>query len=144
MFKEFREFALKGSFVDLAVGLIVGAATGKVVTSLVNDIVMAPIGSLIGKVDFNNLFVALDSSGNTYRTLAAAKAAGVPYIAYGTFIDTVLEFLIVLLVVFFIVKAMNRIRRAPEVTTRPCPYCATEIPKVATRCPACTSQVEPA
>lgn len=143
MFKEFREFALKGSFADLAVGLIVGAAVGKVVTSLVNDVIMAPLGALLGRVDFANLFVSLDPSGGSYRTLAAAKAAGIPYIAYGQFINTVIEFLLVMLVVFFIVKAMNKLRRTPEATTRPCPYCATDVPKVATRCPACTSEIAP-
>ena len=142
MFKEFKEFAVKGSVMDMAVGIIIGAAFGRIVGSLVNDVLMPPIGLLLGKVDFASLFISL--SGTTYDSLAAAKAAGAPTLNYGVFLNTVLEFLIVAFVVFLLVKQVNRLRREPAPaapTTKECPHCLTAIPIKATRCPACTSQL---
>jgi len=142
VFKEFKEFAVKGSVMDMAVGIIIGAAFGRIVGSLVNDVLMPPIGLLLGKVDFASLFISL--SGTTYDSLAAAKAAGAPTLNYGVFLNTVLEFLIVAFVVFLLVKQVNRLRREPAPaapTTKECPHCLTAIPIKATRCPACTSQL---
>ncbi len=144
MFREFKEFAMRGNVVDLAVGLIIGAAFGKIVTSFVNDILMPPIGLLAGRVNFENLFMAL--SGAHYNTLAEAKAAGVPTINYGLFINTVLDFVLVAFAVFLLVRWINRLRRQPEAatpTSRNCPFCLSSIPLKAVRCPHCTSQVEP-
>jgi large conductance mechanosensitive channel len=145
MWKEFREFAMRGNVVDLAIGLIIGAAFGKIVTSLVNDLIMPPLGLILGKVDFSNLFI--DLSGKSYPSLAAAKAAGAPTLNYGMFISNVLDFVIVAFAVFLLVRGINRLHRAPPPatpTTRPCPYCLTVVPLPATRCPACTSQIAPA
>jgi large conductance mechanosensitive channel len=142
VFKEFREFAIKGNVMDMAVGIIIGAAFGRIVGSLVNDVLMPPIGRLLGKVDFSNLFINL--SGTGYDSLAAAKAAGAPTLNYGLFLNTVLEFLIVAFAVFLVVKQVNRLKREPAPaapTTRECPHCLTAIPLKATRCPACTSQL---
>ena len=142
LLREFKEFVARGNVMDLAVAVILGAAFGKIVSSLVDDVLMPPIGLALGGVDFANLFVTL--GGGTYATLAAAKAAGAPVIAYGAFLNTVIQFLIVTLVVFLLVKQVNRLRRSPAAaapTTRDCPYCATAIPIRATRCPACTSQL---
>jgi large conductance mechanosensitive channel len=144
MFREFKEFAMRGSVVDLAVGLIIGAAFGKIITSFVNDILMPPIGLLAGRVNFENLFVAL--SGPHYNTLAEAKAAGVPTINYGLFLNTVLDFILVAFAVFLLVRWINRMRRQPAAatpTSRPCPYCLSSIPLQAVRCPQCTSQLGP-
>ena len=140
MLKEFREFAVKGNVIDLAVGIIIGAAFGRIVGSLVGDILMPPIGLLLGKVDFSNLFINL--SGTAYPSVAAAKAAGAPTLNYGMFLNTVLEFLIVAFAVFLVVKQANRLRREPapaDPTTKECPHCLTAIPIKATRCSACTS-----
>lgn len=148
MLKEFREFALRGNVIDLAVGVIIGAAFGKIVTSLVNDVLMPPIGLLLGKVDFSNLFISLN--GTAYPSLAEAKKAGAPTLNYGLFLNNVLDFVIVALVIFYLVRAINRIKRAePEgppaaPNTRPCPQCLSEIPLKARRCSHCTSAVEPA
>ncbi len=142
MWKEFKDFIARGNVLDLAVGIIIGLAFGKIVTSLVNDIVMPPIGLLLGKVDFNNLFINL--SGKSYATLAAAKEAGAATINYGVFINTIIEFLIVALVVFLLVKQINKMTRKPEPaapTTKECPYCFSAIAIKATRCPNCTSQL---
>lgn len=144
MWKEFKEFIMRGNVIDLAVGIIIGAAFGKIVTSLVNDIIMPPIGLLLGKVDFSNLFINL--SGQPYATLAEAKDAGAATINYGLFINNVIDFLIVAVAVFLVVRAVNRLRRKPEAapavpTTKECPYCFTAIPIKATRCPNCTSQL---
>ena len=142
MLKEFKEFALRGNVVDMAIGIIIGAAFGKIVTSLVNDILMPPIGFLTGKVDFSNLFISLSGS---YASLAEAQAAGAPTINYGLFINAVLDLIIVAAAVFFlIVRPMNRLRRVKEPapaapTTKECPYCFSAIPLKATRCPYCTS-----
>jgi large conductance mechanosensitive channel len=144
MLKEFKEFIARGNVIDLAVGLIIGAAFGKIVTSLVNDVIMPPIGMVLGKVDFANLFIPL--SGNP-KTVAEAKAAGIPTINYGSFINTLIEFLIIAFVIFLLVKAVNRMRRDPEQlppTVKACTYCFSDIPVQATRCPECTSQLLPA
>ena len=142
MFKEFRDFAARGNVVDLAVGVIIGAAFGKVVTSAVSDIVMPPIGMALGRVDFSNLFVALN--GTHYNSLAEAKAAGAPTLNYGLFLNTTFEFLIVAFAVFLLVKQVNRLKGPPVIDTRDCPFCYSKVALKATRCPACTSEVKPA
>jgi large conductance mechanosensitive channel len=142
MFKEFRDFAARGNVIDLAVGVIIGAAFGKVVTSAVNDVVMPPIGMALGRVDFSNLFVALN--GGTYASLAAAKEAGAPTLNYGMFLNTTLEFVIVAFAVFLLVKQVNRLKGPPVIDTRDCPFCYSKMALKATRCPACTSEVKPA
>jgi len=144
MIKEFRDFAARGNVVDLAVGVIIGAAFGKVVTSLVNDLIMPPIGMALGRVDFSNLFVALNRG--TYASLAEAKTAGAPTLNYGIFLNSCFEFLIVAFAVFLLVKQVNRFKKpeAPDTSMRECPFCVTKIPTKATRCPACTSEVRPA
>jgi large conductance mechanosensitive channel len=144
MIKEFRDFAARGNVIDLAVGVIIGAAFGKVVTSLVNDLIMPPIGMLLGRVDFSNLFVALD--GGTYASLAQAKAATppAPTLNYGLFLNTCIEFLIVAFAVFLLVKQVNRLKGPVMIDTRDCPFCFSKVAVKATRCPACTSEVKPA
>ena len=141
MLKEFKEFAMRGNVVDMAVGIIIGAAFGKIITSAVSDIIMPPIGLLLGRVNFNDLFFSLD--GKTYASLAAAKAASAPTINYGTFINTILDFLIVAFVIFMLIKQLNRaMPPAPVVvTTKECNFCASQIAIKATRCPNCTSQL---
>jgi large conductance mechanosensitive channel len=145
MLKEFKEFALRGSVVDLAIGVIIGGAFGTIVSSLVNDVIMPPIGLLLGGVDFTDLFIQLKAGtpGAPYATLADAQAAGAVTINYGLFINAVISFLIVAWVVFMVVKAINRMQREQEIapTTKDCPYCVTAIPLSATRCPNCTSQL---
>lgn len=139
-FIEFKEFAMRGNVVDLAVGVIIGGAFGKITTSVVNDIVMPCVGKLTGGVDFSNLFFALD--GKTYATLDAAKKAGAPVLAYGNFINVVVDFLLVAFAVFLLVKAVNRLH--PKEEAKPaeiCPFCKTEIPEGAERCPHCTSML---
>jgi large conductance mechanosensitive channel len=146
MMKEFKEFAVRGSVLDLAVGVIIGGAFGKIVSSLVDDVIMPPIGLALGNVDFTNLFINL--SDKSYPSVAAAKAAGAPTINYGIFLNNVITFLIVAFVVFLIVKQVNRLRRGEEEpaekTTKECPYCLSAIPIQATRCPHCTSELKPA
>ena len=143
MWKEFKEFALRGNVIDLAIGIIIGGAFGKIVTSLVNDVIMPPIGLLLGQVNFSSLFI--DISGKGYTTLAAAQEAGAPTINYGAFINTVIDFLLIALVLFFIIRAINKMQtpkpKAEEPATKDCPYCLSKIPEKATRCPHCTSQV---
>ena len=140
MFKEFREFAVRGNVIDLAVGVIIGAAFGKIVSSLVSDVIMPPIGMLIGGVDFRNMFVSL--SGGPYASLADAQKAGAPTINYGIFLNTVLEFLIVAFVVFLVVRWINRLSPPPAVVApKTCPFCASSIPVAAHRCPLCTSDL---
>jgi large conductance mechanosensitive channel len=142
MLKEFREFAMRGNVIDMAVGIIIGAAFGGIVTSLVNDVVMPPIGLLLGAVDFSDLFINL--SDTDYPSLAAAKEAGAPVIAYGAFLNTVINFLILAFVIFLVIKQINRLKGpapAPAPATRDCPRCATPIPLKATRCPHCTSEL---
>ena len=147
MFREFREFAMRGNVVDLAVGIIIGAAFGKIITSLVNDIIMPPIGLLLGRVDFSNLFINL--SGQPFASLAEARAAGAPTINYGVFLNAVMDFVIVALAIFLLVRSINRLARQPDAapaapTTRECPFCISAIPLRATRCPQCTSNLQAA
>jgi large conductance mechanosensitive channel len=138
IFKEFRDFAARGNVIDLAVGVIIGAAFGKVVTSAVNDIIMPPIGMALGRVDFSDLFVALDHG--TYASLADAKAKAAPTLNYGVFLNTAIEFLIVAFAVFILVKQVNRLKGPVVIDTRDCPYCFSKMAIKATRCPACTSE----
>jgi large conductance mechanosensitive channel len=142
---EFKEFAVKGNMIDLAVGIIVGGAFTTIVDSLVNDIINPILGIVIGKIDFSNLFITLD--GGDYSTLAAAEEAGAAVIKYGSFISNLINFIIMAFVVFLLVKAINKLRKpkeeAPaEPTTKICPYCQSEISIKATKCPHCTSDVE--
>jgi large conductance mechanosensitive channel len=143
MLKEFKEFAMRGNVMDLAVGVIIGAAFGKIVASLVDDVIMPPIGRLLGHVDFSNLFVSLN--GTHYDTLAAAKAAAAPTVNYGLFLNTLINFLIVALAVFLVVQQVNRWGRKPAPaaapTTKDCPQCAMAIPLAAKRCGHCTTQL---
>ncbi len=145
MWKDLKAFILRGNVIDLAVGIIIGAAFGKIVSSLVNDVLMPPIGLLLGRVDFSNLFVSL--SGKPYESLAAAKAAGASTINYGVFVNVVIDFLIVAVVMFFLIRGINKLSAKPKAappapTTKDCPYCLTAIPLKATRCPHCTSQLQ--
>lgn len=142
MIKEFKEFVMKGNVLDMAVGIIIGAAFGSVVTSFVSDVLMPPIGLLLGSVDFSNLFINL--SGQNFQTLAEAKKAGAATLNYGLFINTTINFLIVGFAVFLLVKQVNRLKKsapAPAPTTRECGFCFTAIPIKATRCPNCTSEL---
>ena len=144
MLKEFKEFAVRGNMVDLAVAVVLGAAFGAVVASLVKDVLMPPIGKVVGGVDFTDLFVALD--GRSYPSLKVAKDAGAATINYGVFVNTLINFVIVAFALFLVVKSVNRLRR-PAVaapTTKDCVYCAMAIPIKATRCPHCTSAVSAA
>ena len=145
MFKEFKEFAMRGSVLDLAIGVIIGAAFGAIVSSFVNDIIMPPIGLVLGRVDFANLFITL--AGQTYPTVKAAKEAGAVTINYGVFLNTVLNFVIVAFAIFMVIKQVNRMQRpapAAAPTTRECPYCKMTAALKATRCPHCTSELRPA
>ena len=145
MWKDFREFAMRGNVVDLAVAVIIGAAFGKIISSLVGDLLMPPLGLVLGQVDFSDLYINL--SGTDYSSLAAAKEAGAPTINYGVFINNVIDFFIIALAVFGLVRGINRLHQSPSPLppeTRPCPYCLTAIPTKATRCPACTSEVQKA
>jgi large conductance mechanosensitive channel len=151
MLKEFKEFALRGNVVDMAVGIVIGAAFGAIVTSLVNDIIMPPIGLLLGRVDFANLFILLKSGDPAppYASLADAQAAGAVTINYGLFISALIGFIIIALVVFLIIRGVNRMRREDEAppeepTTKECPFCFSEISIKATRCAHCTSELETA
>lgn len=142
MLKEFKEFAMRGNVVDLAIAVIIGGALGRIITSLVNDIIMPPLGLLLGDVSFADLFISLN--GKKYDSLAAAQTAGAATLNYGVFINTIIDFLIVVFVIFLIVKGINRLKRAPAPpapTTKDCPYCFTQIPIPATRCPNCTSDL---
>ncbi len=144
MFKEFKAFIMRGNVVDLAVGVIIGAAFGRIVTSLVNDIIMPPIGLLLGGANFSNLYISLN--GQHYNALADAQKVDAPTINYGLFINNIIDFLIVAFVIFLLIRAINRLLPPPPppaATTRDCPYCLSNIPKAASRCPNCTSQVEP-
>ena len=142
--REFREFIARGNVIDLAVGVIIGAAFGKIVTTLVEGIIMPPIGLLLGQIDFSSLFYVLDTSKGIPASLADAKTKGIPVIAYGQFVNDVIGFLIVALAVFLLVKQVNRLKREtppPPTVSKDCPYCATAIPIRARRCPNCTSEV---
>lgn len=141
MLNEFKKFVMKGNVLDLAVGIIVGAAFGKVVTSFVNDILMPPVGLLVGKVDFSNLFVSL--SGRSFETLVEARKAGAPTLNYGLFLNTAIDFLIVGFAVFLLVKLVSRLphEEPPAATSKECPYCISTIPLKASRCPQCTADL---
>ncbi len=141
MLKEFRSFALKGNVIDLAVGVIIGGAFGKIVTSVVNDIIMPIITLLTGKINFNDLFIALD--GKHYKTLESAKAAGVSTINYGAFITNTIDFIIIAFIIFMFIRQIEKLKKKPEKvpTSKECPYCKTDISISATRCPNCTSQL---
>ena len=146
MLKEFKEFAMRGNVLDMAVGIIVGAAFGQIVTSFVQDVMMPPIGRLVGHVDFSNLFVNLTETH--YDTIAAAKAAGAATLNYGQFLNTVVNFMIVAFAVFLLVRQVNRLAPKPTPVaapaTRDCPYCLSAVPAKATRCPHCTSELRAA
>ena len=140
MLKEFKEFIARGSVIDLAVALIMAAAFGKIITSLVDGIIMPPIGKLLGKVDFSNLFI--DLSGSRPESLAEAKAKGLPVIAYGAFLNDVITFLIIGFVVFLIIRQVNKRKKAQAaVDTKDCPYCLSAIPLAATRCSGCCGEL---
>jgi large conductance mechanosensitive channel len=143
MWKEFRDFAMRGNVIDLAIGVIIGAAFGKIVTSLVSDILMPPLGVVLGRVDFANLFI--DLSGKHYASIADAKTAGAATINYGLFINNIIDFLIVAFAVFLLVRQINRFMPKPAepapADAKDCVYCKTSIPKAATRCPHCTSEL---
>ena len=147
MFKDFKEFAMRGNVVDMAVGIVIGAAFGAMIKSLVADLIVPPIGLLLGNVDFTNLFVTLRAGkvAGPYASLAAAQAAGAVTLNIGVFINTVVSFVIVAYAVFLLIRGINRMQRAPEappaVPTKECPHCASEIPLKATRCPHCTSEL---
>ena len=141
MLREFKEFIARGNVIDLAVAVIIGAAFGKIITSLVEGVIMPPIGMALGKADFSNLFI--DLSGQHPVSLADAQLKGIPVIAYGMLINDIVNFLIVALIVFFVVKAVNRLRAAPPPppNTKDCPLCLTAIPLAARRCPACCADL---
>ena len=148
MFKEFKEFAMRGNVVDMAVGIIIGGAFGTIVMSLVTDILMPPIGLILGGVDFTDLFLTLKegASPGPYATLASAQEAGAVTVAYGLFLNSVVSFLIIALSVFFVIKGVNAMKRreeepSMEPTTKDCPYCLSSVPLKATRCPFCTSEL---
>ena len=144
MLKEFKAFVLRGNVVDLAIGVIIGAAFGKIVSSFVGDVLMPPIGLLLGKAEFSNLFINL--SGQNYPTVAAAKAAGAPTLNYGAFLQTIVDFVIVAFTVFLVIRQVNRLSppAPPAPATRPCPLCLSNIPPKATRCAHCSAEVKPA
>jgi large conductance mechanosensitive channel len=146
MLKEFKEFAMRGNMIDMAIGIIIGAAFGAIVQSLVSDIVMPPIGLLLSEVDFTNLFIVLKEGIKTvgpYASLTSAQAAGAVTINYGAFINTIIRFIIVAFAVFMLVRGVNRLKKKEEISSEPtikdCPYCLSHIPVKATRCPNCTS-----
>jgi large conductance mechanosensitive channel len=149
MLKEFKEFAMRGNVVDMAIGIIIGGAFGTIVKSLVADIIMPPIGLLLGGVDFSDLFITLKdgATNGPYLTLAAAQEAGAVVISYGVFVNALISFLIVAFAVFMLVKSINRLKREeqtappPDPTTKECAFCCSDIPIKATRCPSCTSEL---
>ena len=149
MLKEFREFAMRGNVLDMAVGIIIGAAFGTIVNSLVQDVIMPPVGVLLGNVDFSNIFIVLKEGtvAGPYASVAAAKSAGAVTINFGVFVNTIITFLIVAFAVFLLVRTINRLRRQEEAlppvpTTKECTYCFSSIPVKATRCPQCTSELK--
>lgn len=145
MLKEFKEFAMRGNVLDMAVGIIIGAAFGKIVTSFVEDVIMPPIGKLLGHVDFSNLFLVLSETDKSFKTVADAKAGGVVTLNYGLFLNTIINFLIVAFAVFLLVRQVNRWTKKPAApaapTTKECPQCAMTIPIAAKRCGHCTAQL---
>jgi large conductance mechanosensitive channel len=145
MVKEFKEFVMRGNVLDMAVGIIIGAAFGKIVSSLVGDVLMPPIGLVLGQVSFSDLFINLSST--PYPSLAAAKAAGAATINYGAFIQSAIDFLIISAVIFILIRQVNRFKKdapPPPPSSKTCPYCISAIPLKATRCPHCTSEVKAA
>ena len=144
MLKEFKEFAMRGNVLDMAVGIIIGAAFGKIVSSLVNDVIMPPIGLLLGKVDFSSLYINL--TGQSYASLAEAQKAGAATLNYGIFLNTIINFVIVAFAIFLLIRQVNRFAKKQEApaapTTKDCPHCLSSIPIKATRCPHCTSQLQ--
>jgi large conductance mechanosensitive channel len=147
MLKESKEFAMRGNVVDMAVGIIIGASFGGIVTSMVNDVIMPPIGLLLGKIEFANLFLVLKEGKvpGPYESLAAAKTAGAVSLNYGVFVNTVISFLIVAFTVFLLIRYINKLKRPVEVkppATKECPYCFSKIAIQATRCPNCTSELK--
>lgn len=148
MLKEFRAFALKGNVMDLAVGVVIGGAFGKIVTSMVNDILMPLISLITGKIDFTNLFIALNANGVHYKTLDAAKEAGVATINYGTFITNIVDFIIIAFSIFIAIRFLEKLKKEPlkevviELQNKECPYCLSSISIKASRCPHCTSNLE--
>lgn len=151
MFREFKEFAMKGNVVDMAVGIIIGVAFGAIVKSLVSDVIMPPVGLLLGNVDFSNLFIVLKQghAAGPYSLLSEAQKAGAVTINYGVFVNAVINFIVVAFAMFLVVKNMNRLSRkeegpAPEPTTKECPYCLSVIPVKATRCAHCTAELKQA
>ncbi|MGZ5478117.1 MAG: large-conductance mechanosensitive channel protein MscL [Candidatus Aminicenantales bacterium] len=147
MFREFKEFAMRGSVMDMAVGLIIGAAFGAIISSLVADVLMPPIGLLLGKVDFSNLYMLLSAgqAPGPYASLAAAQQAGAVTLNYGAFINKIISFLIIAFSIFLLVRGVNRMKKkaeAPAPTTKDCPFCATAVPLAAVRCPHCTSELK--
>ena len=143
MLKEFKEFAMRGNVLDLAIAVIIGTAFGKIITSLVNDIIMPPIGLILGKVDFANLFIVLNCG--TFKTIKEAQAAGAPTLNYGIFINSILDFIIVAFVVFLAVKQINKMKKTPPAEasiTKECPFCISQVPLKATKCPNCTSDLK--
>jgi large conductance mechanosensitive channel len=145
MLKEFKDFAMRGNVVDMAIGIILGAAFGKIISSFVADVIMPPIGLLLGRVDFSQLYINL--SGTPYANLAAAQTAGAPVMKYGAFLNTVLDFVIVAFAIFMVVRQMNRLKKpveAPPPSTRDCPHCLSAIPVKATRCAHCTADLRTA
>ena len=143
MLKEFKEFIARANVIDLAVGVIIGAAFGKIVTSLVEGIIMPPIGLILGRVDFANLFLVLDNSKGVPASLADAKTKGIPVLTYGAFINDLVNFLIIALVIFLLIKMVNRIRRK-DTSTKDCPHCLSAIPVAATRCSGCCADLKAA
>ena len=145
MIKEFKEFAMRGNVLDMAVGIIIGAAFGTIVTSLVNDVIMPPIGLLLGNVDFSNIFAVLREGkvAGPYASVASAKAAGAVTLNVGVFINTVINFIIVAFAIFLLIRSINRLKRQEEAapTNKDCPYCLSSVPIKATRCPQCTSEL---
>ena len=141
MLKEFKEFIARANIIDLAVAVIIGVAFGKIISSLVDGIIMPPIGMLLGKIDFASLFLVLDHSKGVPVSLADAKAKGVPVIAYGAFINDIVNFLIIALVIFLVVKIVNKLRKT-DPARKDCPYCLTSIPIMATRCSACCAELK--
>ncbi len=151
MFKEFKDFAMRGNVLDMAVGIIIGAAFGTIVTSLVNDVIMPPIGLLLGNVDFSNIFAVLKEgkTAGPYASVAAAKAAGAVTMNMGVFINTVINFIIVAFAIFLLIRSINQLKKKQEAppaapTTKECPYCIVSIPIKASRCPHCTSELKAA
>jgi large conductance mechanosensitive channel len=142
MLSDFKNFAMKGNVVDLAIGFVLGAAFGKITTSLVNDVIMPPIGWVLGKVDFSSLYLNL--SGKAFPSIAAAKTAGAPIIAYGSFINTIIDFIIVAFAMFVLVQQVSRIAPPPPPSDRDCPYCLSKVPLKASKCAHCTSELKAA